>query len=262
MHRKETQGEENSETRKLWRVLILLTAAAAVLMIRPSSIFWQYLPKLRFVQFPWRWMAIVAVPYAYFLAAVITRRRSGWIWAAAVLVVIGATATFLVQNAWWDTEDLPALQEAIASGRGFDGADEYDPSGDDHYNLPEKAPRVQILPADDPEGPAAAAEIHIERWSPEERDFRVSSRQPLRVAPRLLDYPAWRVEVNGQAVTPQHADDYAQMILPLSPGKQRITLKFVRTQDRTLGMTLSLVATLVLFGLLRVSGASASPRSP
>ena len=250
VHQKGIQAQENSEARKLWRVLILLSAAAAVLMLRPSSIFWQYLPKLRFVQFPWRWMAIVAVPYAYFLAAVITRRRSGWIWGAAVFVVIGGTATFLVQNAWWDTEDFPALQEAIANGRGFDGADEYDPSGDDHYNLPERAPRLQILPADDPEGAAPAAEIHIERWSPEERDFRVSSRQPLRLAPRLLDYPAWRVEVNGQAVTPQHADDYAQMILPLSLGKQRITLKFVRTQDRTLGMAVTLMAVLTLLALL------------
>src|SRR5260370_16636299 len=88
VHEKGTQGEENSETRKLWRVLILLTAAAAVLMIRPSSIFWQYLPKLPFAPFPSPSMAIVAVPYAYFWALVMTRRRSGWIWGAAVLVVI------------------------------------------------------------------------------------------------------------------------------------------------------------------------------
>src|SRR5439155_23775314 len=132
--------------------------------------------------------------------------------------------------------------------------------GHDHYNLPEKAPRVQILPADDPEEPAPAAEIHIERWSPEERDVRVSSRQPLRVAPRLLDYPAWRVEVNGQAVTPQHADDYAQMIVPLSPGKQRITLRFLRTPDRRLGMAVTLMAVLTLLALSQTHVACASFR--
>src|SRR5216684_3857959 len=65
------QEKECDATKKLWRVLLLLSAAATVLMIRPSSVFWEHLPKLRFVQFPWRWMAILAVAYAYFLAAAI-----------------------------------------------------------------------------------------------------------------------------------------------------------------------------------------------
>jgi len=67
--RKAIREQETGESEKLWRVLMLLAAAATVLMIRVSSVFWTYLPKLRFVQFPWRWMVILAVPYAYFLAA-------------------------------------------------------------------------------------------------------------------------------------------------------------------------------------------------
>src|SRR6266850_4084306 len=147
VHRGTAREQEGDEARKLWRVLLLLSAAATILMIRPSSVFWERLPKLRFLQFPWRWMAILAVPYAYFLAAAITRRRAAWIWGAAVIVVIGGTATFLVQSAWWDSEDIPVLQEAIANDQGFEGTDEYDPLGDDHYSLPEKAPRVMVLPA-------------------------------------------------------------------------------------------------------------------
>ena len=261
-HRKAAQAAETRETRKLWRVLLLLSAAATILMIHPSAVFWEHLPKLRFVQFPWRWMAVLAVPYAYFLAAVVARRRMLWIWGAAVIVVIGGTATFLVRGAWWDSEDIPVLQEAIANDQGFEGTDEYDPAGDDHYNLPEKAPRVQILPADDSEASAPKAEVRIARWTAEEKDLRVISSEPLRVGLRLLNYTAWRVEVNGKAVTPQHAETNAQMFLSLSPGTQRITARFVRTLDRKLGIAVSLVAMLTLLALLNAGGLRLLSASP
>jgi len=73
--------------------------------------------------------------------------------------------------------------------------------------LPEKAPRVAGSPAKESGGSDPKAEIHIERWTAEERNLRVNSNEPVRVALRLLDYPAWRVEVNGKAVTPQARRD-------------------------------------------------------
>ncbi|HTF22841.1 MAG TPA: hypothetical protein VK937_02870 [Candidatus Limnocylindria bacterium] len=253
---------ESGEARKLWRVLLLLSAAATILMIRHSSVFWEHLPKLRFVQFPWRWMAILAVPYGYFLGAALARRRVGWIWGVAVIVIIGGTATFLVRSAWWDSEDIPVLQEAIAKDQGFEGTDEYDPAGDDHYNLPEKAPRVQVLPAEESEGVTPKAEIRIERWTAEEKNLRVASGEPLRVALRLLNYPAWRVEVNDKTVTPHHAETNAQMILSLSPGTQRITVRFGRSSDRKLGMVISVVALLTLLALLNAGGLRLLSASP
>src|SRR5712691_2102400 len=123
-HRGITQEEERPEPKKLWRVLLLLSATATILMIRPSAIFWEHLPKLRFAQFPWRWMAILAVACAYFLAAATTRGRIRWIWVALMLVVAGGTATVLVQRAWWGSEDIPVLREAFANKRGFEGTDE------------------------------------------------------------------------------------------------------------------------------------------
>ncbi len=256
-------GERKSgEARQLWRVLLLLSAAATILMIRPSSVFWEHLPKLRFVQFPWRWMAILAVPYAYFVAAAVASRRMRWICIVLVLVAAGGTATFLVPRAWWDSEDIPVLQEAIAKDQGFEGTDEYDPAGDDHYNLPEKAPRVQVLPTEESAGSPPKAEIHIERWTAEERNLRVNSNEPVRVALRLLDYPAWRVEVNGKAVTPQHAETNGEMVLSLSAGRERITVRLVRTPDRKLGVAISMIAMLTLLALLNAGGLRLLSASP
>jgi hypothetical protein len=260
--RRGTAGEsERDETKKLWRVVLVLSGAAAILMIRPSSFLWAHLPKLRFVQFPWRWMAILAVPYAYFLAAA-TRGRMRWIWILVVILVASGTATFLVQNTWWDSDDIPSLREAIANDQGFEGTDEYDPLGDDHSNLPEKAPRVQVLPAEESEGSAPKAEVRIERWTAEERNLRVSSKEPLRVGLRLLDYPAWRVEVNGKVVTPQHAETNGQMILLLPAGAERITARFARTPDRKLGNVISVIALLTLLALLNAGGMRLLSASP
>jgi hypothetical protein len=261
-HRGIAQEQQRSERRNLWRVLMLLSVAATILMIRPSSILWTYLPKLRFLQFPWRWMAILAVAYGHFLAAAMARQRRGWILGAAVIVVIGGTGAFLVRSAWWDSEDFPVLQEAIANDQGFEGTDEYDPVGDDHTNLPEKMARVQVLAAEESGGSAPNAEVHIERWTAEEKVVRVTSGEPLRVGLRLLDYPAWRVEVNGKAVTPQHAETNGEMILALTPGTERITARLVRTPDRTLGSAASLLSVLTLLALLNAGGLRLLSASP
>jgi hypothetical protein len=248
-YRSAENGEDRREKKELWRAMLLLSAAAAILMIRPSGIFWEYFPKLRFVQFPWRWMAILAVPYAYFGAAAIARRSTRWIWAAVVFFAVGGTAVLLIQKAWWDSEDVPVLQEAIANQQGFEGTDEYDPAGDDHTNLPQNGPRVQILAHDPREKSAPEAQIQIERWTAEDREFNVTSIKPVRIAVRLLNYPAWRVEVNGKPVTPQTAETTGQMILGVNAGAQRIRMKFVRTPDRTLGGGISAGAGIALLAL-------------
>jgi len=254
--------EANHEREKIWRVMLLLAATATILMLRPTAIFWEYLPKLRFVQFPWRWMAILAVPFSYFLAAAISRRRSGWIWVAAVLIAVSGTGSYLVHKTWWDSDDIPSLQEGIANDQGFDGTDEYDPAGDDHYNLPEKPPAVKILPAEGSEGSAPAARIELQRWTAEERIVAVISREPVRVALRLLDYPAWRVEVNGYTVRPGHAETTTQIVLPLPAGAQQIRIRFVRTPDRTWGIVLSVIAVLTFLMLLNAGGQRVLSASP
>jgi hypothetical protein len=242
--------EDGKGKEKLWLAMLLLSAAATILMIRRSSIFWELLPKLRFVQFPWRWMGILAVGYAYFGAAAMARRRVRSIWLAVAFLAAAGTAAFLVQKAWWDSDDIPMLQEAISSGQGFEGTDEYDPANDDHYNLPAKAPKVQILAPEGSEASAPKTEIRIVRWTAEERELSVTSRQPLRLGLRLLDYPAWRVEMNGHRVIAESAEGTGQIILPLSAGVQRIRIEFADTPDRIWGDVISAAASAAFLMLL------------
>jgi len=237
--------------RETWNAFLLLAAIASAFMFRFTSVLWQLLPELRFVQFPWRWMSILTVPFVYFVGAAVARRRFRWLWIAATLALLTSTAVFLAQHTWWDDEDFSTLRATIASGEGFDGTDEYDPIGDDHYNLPAKAPRAHVLPpAEDAETPTTNAtatppKIVIERWTPESKIVRVESARPARLMLRLLNYPAWQVQVNGSRIQPASADDSGQMIVPLPEGQSRVTARFTRTRDRTLGAIISILSSLV-----------------
>jgi hypothetical protein len=276
---KETIGEvANENCHSFWRLLLLISAVATFLMIRPSSLLWTLLPKLRFLQFPWRWMAILAIAYAYFLAAAAARSRLRWRWAWGILVllVVAGAGAFLVHQTWWDTEDIPVLRAAIAADQGFEGTDEYDPLGDDHYSLPQNAPRAALLSAqkeDAPQLDAGAnaseggikppeAELKIVRWTAEDHEVLVNAQQPLRLALRLLNYPAWRVEVNGRPVTPDHPEGTEQILVPLAAGTQRISAHFIRTPDRQLGIAVTWLGALTLLAFLNAAGLRLLSASP
>ena len=249
-------GDERGNPR-IWSAMLLLAAVSAALMLRPTNIVWHLLPKLRFVQFPWRWMSLLTVPLLYFLAAAFLQRRLRWLWLIAVAALIAGSAIFLAGRTWWDDEDVATLRAAIASGEGFDGTDEYDPAGDDHYNLPANAPRAQWLPPAGEQSKELATGstsrgVVVERWSPERKIVVVQSSRAGRLALRLLNYPAWRVEVNGAAVQPESAEDYGQMLVPLSAGKSRVIVRFTRTKDRTLGAAASMLSVAIALCALRL----------
>src|SRR5579872_1139626 len=245
------RDEESNGTMssKLWSGLVLLAGLATLSMFRFTSIFWEHLPKLLFVQFPWRWMSLLAVAFALFLGSVMSRRRWGWVWAVATFALISGTGVVLVHRGWWDTQDIPELQEAIANGSGFDGTDEYDPAGDDHTNIPTKSTEVTVVDTDSIPGPNTKPRIQVDRWSPEDKEVFVSAPEPFFLGLRLLNYPAWRAEVNGATVAPGRGDDFNQMIVPVPAGESHVRVRFVRTWDRTLGGAFSLAGALIVVWL-------------
>lgn len=229
--------------------MLALSTVAIVLMLPITNIFWRYLPELRFVQFPWRWMSIVALGAILFTAES-ARGHLRWMWMLLAALAIFGSAHYLVKHAWWDTEDMPTLQAAIQDGSGFEGTDEYDAAGDDHGDLPQKLPRAFL--ASDAGKPEAGskAKIVIEQWTAEHRSVRVITAKPDRVELRLLNYPAWRVTVNGSVVSVQHPEGTGQMIVPVSAGESELRVDFTRTADRVLGGWISIVSAVTSLSLL------------
>src|SRR5258707_1692334 len=238
----------------------VLAAGAIFLMLPISNVLWKVLPELRFVQFPWRWMSVLAV-CAVVLTAASARDWMRWVWVMCVVVVLGGSGYVLVKEAWWDTEDMPALQAALKKGAGFEGTDEYDPIGDDRTDLPQQRQRAMMQSVSGDSEVYKEAKIVVERWSAEHRTVRVVASKPGRLAVELLNYPGWRVTLNGNLLLPQHPRRTEQMIVPVPAGESEIHIDFTRTIDRAAGGWISALSFLASLGALGWKRRTAQPAS-
>jgi 6-pyruvoyl-tetrahydropterin synthase-like protein len=262
------------ELQELWWMLLALGTAAALLMFPLSKQFWLYLPELHFVQFPWRWLVPLAAVYAFFFAAAIGQSRRPQVWCVVLGLLTVGTASAIVRDAWWDSEDIPVLAEAIHSGYGYEGTDEYAPLGCDRYSLPGSdlpaingggapqlpptsagaatpTPRIAELDAvSEKLVPATDVHLGIEKWNAEQKVFTDNTRHPVNLAVRLIYYPAWDVRLDARTAQPKSLEKTDQLMLPLSAGAHRVEIRFRRTWDRTAGGAISTLSAIGLAGLV------------
>ena len=115
----------------LWWTLVLWGAVASCLMLSPTLVLWDYLPKLRFVQLPWRWLLCLGVPFAMLMTMGVRRWLARAALCTAFLVVI-LVVWNRVQAPWWDGEpDIKEMTDAMDDKIGYERAEEYVPVGVD-----------------------------------------------------------------------------------------------------------------------------------
>src|SRR5207245_6771008 len=97
-----------------------LSFACVVLMLPASAWLWGHLPKLRFLQFPWRWLLVLSFAFAFFGAAAGNLKRRV-IWWAILITAICATAITISGDTSWSSDDVSSVVEDIHAGRGYEG---------------------------------------------------------------------------------------------------------------------------------------------
>lgn len=222
--------------REVWKALAVWALACSILMLPMSALLWMALPKLQYMQFPWRWLLCLSMIFTIFVTVGLRR----WWQRGAVCVlslVVILVAWRYVQAPWWDTAaDLREMQDNMATGGGYEGTDEYTPLGADPSAIDKDTRKVTVS------GPAHAA-IDVLRWDAESKVFTAQTSAPDQVALRLFRYPAWQASVNGRAVETTAREGTGQMLVPVSAGMNQLEVRFVRTWDRTAGGWISLLAT-------------------
>jgi hypothetical protein len=241
-----------------WWIVLAMGASSVFLMFPVSAIFWKYLPKLAFVQFPWRWMGPLGFVFAFLLAAAPVRRKTQiGTWVSLGVLIVGLAAA-IVSDCWWDSEDIPVLAGGIHSGNGYEGTDEYQPLRSDRYSLPgsdipygdppgPSTPLVEVLNDDAAQlEPAPAGAVNVVRWTAERREFSYNAADTTTIGVRLLNYPAWSATIDAAAVATATAGDTGQLLLQVPAGMHQVSIRFVRTHDRTLGGAISITFVLIV----------------
>ncbi|HEY2470391.1 MAG TPA: 6-pyruvoyl-tetrahydropterin synthase-related protein [Terracidiphilus sp.] len=281
--------------RKSWLIPLVLIPIVVLLLQLPFSLpVWNMLPKLRFLQFPWRWLVVVEAPLGIFFAAAVWPVRQ-WL---RVAVVSACTAIFLgitgvsalVFHQSCDAED--AVHSMIAtyySGQGFEGTDEYAPPGADNsvvvFGLPDACltanPDTVLAVAEDgniPQwDPANGHCDAIYKWQRPTGELLPEHLHLVADVPRagflvlhLRNYAAWRIRLNGRMIAfgadpvlpaLPHRDD-GLMAVPVTLSHVDITIDWAITPDQIMGRWLSGLSLLAVIGLYFVERRSIANARP
>jgi hypothetical protein len=254
------KAQRKAATRALWLAAVsAIGFFAAVMMFRISSILWS-LPKMQFVQFPWRWLLVLNLALCMIGMLALGAARTKWLWVILIICFFGVTERDVIRQATWGRRAIAEMYWST-SADGYRGAKEYLPH-EVHvpptpYLLPQ-APLADLVC----EIPCPPDAVKVQRWSEEEKQLQVNSAVPAKLLLKLYAYPAWEVRVDG---SPTYYDTTysGQINVELPPGRHDVKVLFTRTEDRTIGIVISLLAAIILglLALITFRGEDASNRA-
>jgi hypothetical protein len=268
------------ETKRSWWIPLALIPAAVLFLLLPVSLpVWNLLPKLRFLQFPWRWLAVLEAPMGIFFAWAVWLSGRWRVIVAAVCTVLFLASSAVAGAVFFqkcDDEDAVwGIVDQYWTGGGFAGTDEYAPRGADDSLLATGLPAAclvsdpltvlgegadDIIPAWDADQGSCEATFPALRTQPEQMRISASTGHQGYLILRLRSYPAWRVTVNGRLATelPQRADGL--MVVPLPAGAVSVAVDWTTTRDVVIGRWLSGFALVLLVVLYFIEQKLSRPR--
>jgi len=245
---------------------IVLTAVLPVILLLQwpaSEVIWKYAPHMKFLQFPWRWLMALSVAGCTLAAMAVVRQPRWRILVGGIMIAAMAIGGGLLFFQPCDDEDAVAAQLAgFHLGQGTEGTDEYTPVGVDNAAVQQHLPLVRVLraaqddtaddtSADNPEWRAGdpgsiAARVDAQRRNGEHWTVRVVTQETGYAVLRLMDYPSWRVTVDGQQVKSRPLREDGLMAIPVKAGRHLIDVQWTATRDVVTGRTISAIALLAL----------------
>ena len=263
-----------------WIPLALIPFAILFLQLPISLPMWNLLPKLLFLQFPWRWLVALGAPTGIFLASAVWVTH-GWrrvaVVAACTVVFLGASAAagqFFFQEC--DDEDgVASMLSVYRSGPGFEGDSEFAPPGTNSSLVATSLPAAclvrnptvllgrgpeETVPAWNASQGSCETTFAAQDHGPEHLRITATTDHAGYLVLRLQRFPAWRVKVNGRLITslPKRAD--GMMAVPVPQGAVDLTVDWITTGDVISGRWLSLLALLLLSAVFLLERKLSRPR--
>jgi len=243
--------------RSFWLPLALIAPVALLLQFPFTTPVWNLLPKLRFLQFPWRWMVVLEGPMALFFAGALwslkPKLRTTAVAASGVLCLLAVAAAghslYLRCDA---AHSVAGVLETYTSSKGFSGTAEYSPPGATTTVVPQGL-SAGCLIAD----PATDLNTHAceqtfggsTLGNAEQFTLSASTTKPGYLILRLRSYAAWQVTVNGKPVELAPIRPDGLIAVPVAAGDNAIEARWRTTPDVVAGRAISAIALFALAAL-------------
>jgi hypothetical protein len=250
------------------RVLLSATLPILLLLQLPiSDVIWKHTPHLKFLQFPWRWLLPLSVVICVLAAMVLgasLREGGARLLSLAMILVLAIGGGWLFFQPCDDEDAVGPQVAAFHQGGGTQGTDEYTPVGVDNASVQQGLPLVRVLrdadddaakstAGDNPDWQAGAsgsvaAKVEAKALNSEHWVVSLSTPESGFAVLRLMDYPSWRVSVDGRESLGRPLRKDGLMTVPVTTGSHTIAVQWAATRDVIAGRVLNALALLGLVG--------------
>ena len=230
--------------KKNWAIVILgitISLVGLFFATPTSEAVWSVLPGFRYVQYPWRFLAVVNLGIALLGAGLVLLIPGTWkktITAFALgILIVAFNAKWFVPQYTYQKQNSEFEDAADLRWRVSKISDEY---------LPDFVPRPkdasQIVSSTIAKRPGLIVTPFVSTFK-EER-FIVASTASGELTLYKAHFPGWRYYVNDIEVTPRMVGGLPNVILPA--GQSTLTLQFTNTPVRQAGNMVSIVSFVLL----------------
>lgn len=245
--------------------LLLLAAALLILLLLQTTWslpFWQHVPLVRFIQFPWRLHGLVSLCVAMLggglllpLAAAKAAWRTPLLAAAALLgallVWMGATNMAPQTSTQTSTQTsslwVTMAESEVTQAQMWERGRSIYPLWADYTLQSLSIGTIGLLNSRAPDDPSllpatTTPQITISSYNPQQIALQVDAPQPWTLRLHAGAFPGWQVQVDGRAVATSADGEAGLVSAALPAGAYAVTARFGQSALRMAADWVSLVA--------------------
>ncbi len=233
--------------RKYWQLVLMFSGLllwSLFMTHSKSTLIWQTVKPLEYLQFPWRFMSL-AIFLAAFVAGAAAKINSKWLVSGAMVLTIISNGIYFHPREW----QFDVTDQSKFSGRSWyllttNGIFDYLPKG------------ASQPPADPPSGDLTFIEgqgdVQTLVKNTNMQKYEIQAITPLVAQVETYYFPGWKAWLDGQLQTIDSSTDktLGRMRIQIPPGKHNLTLKFTDTPVRMTADIVSLVSWVGLVGII------------
>ncbi len=230
-----------------------IAAIALFATLAPSKIFWDVIPMIKLVQFPFRFLApatlFLALVSAGSVAALLPARRDALhpiLLALALAILLGSWTYARPQHTAVATKDVSPAADIYFE------LDYPDMRGSTAFagDKPVTSPKIEAYLAGEPLPLAGiidgVGDVTSVRHGAGSDEVRVSAQTPVTLQFYTYWYPGWRAWIDDQSAATRAEGPDALITVAVPAGEHDVRIRFTNTPLRTIAALITLTTLLIL----------------